>query len=322
VDNISEVPEDAEVWIINTNSRSVSENKAARKVKKAGKYLEDWNAEFFYKKIDSTLRGNIGAELEALAEELEVDAIPVCAAFPDMGRTTVNSVHYVGGKKVGESEYSEDAASPVKESNIKDLICSQTKHPEKIQAKDASTNEDLERLSKETSGIVFAGAAAWAGKLADCWITSSRKLPPVVMSPGPVLVVSGSLNPVAMGQINCWEKEGLASMEMNESQEGIDFARDLLVKTVSEKIDGSIKKLNKVAGNLWNKKVWDRVILNGGDTAYGFMDCIGISRVTVVKSLVPGIALTENQGEYFVLKPGGYGQSQTLVDLTRIISGR
>jgi uncharacterized protein YgbK (DUF1537 family) len=322
VNCIKEIPTDTEVWIINTHSRSESEPKAIKRVKKAIEYLQGWNADYYYKKIDSTLRGNIGMELEAIIESLQLEKLPLCAAFPQMGRITVDSIHYVNGKKVSESAYSEDVQFPVKESNINKLLALQMKNPEKIEVKDASSDKDLENLTKESSGKVFAGAAAWAGKLADYWLTSSRKIQNVIMTPGPVLVVSGSMNPVSLDQIEFWGKSGFYSIDINETSPVGDFGGDILIKTLKEKIEGSLKKLTKVSCGLWISRKWDRVILNGGDTAYGFMTCIGVENVQVIKSLMPGIALIKFEDKYAVLKPGGYGKSETLVKLARMLGGK
>lgn len=322
VNCIKNIPTDTEVWIINTHSRSDSEARAAKRVKKAIEHLKSWNAEYYYKKIDSTLRGNIGVELETIIDSLQLEKLPLCAAFPQMDKITINSVHYVHGERVSESAYSEDVKFPVKESNINKLLAMQMRNPEKIEVKDAASDKDLENLSKEATGKVFSGAAAWAGKLADCWLTSSRKIQDVMMTPGPVLVVSGSMNPVSFDQINYWTKSGFYSEDTNESSGFAEIGGDILIKTVTEKDEGSLKKLTKASCGLWASKKWDRVILNGGDTAYSFMAYIGVENVQVIKSLMPGIALIEFDGKYAVLKPGGYGESETLVKLMRLLGGK
>ncbi len=324
IEDIESISRDADVWIINTHSRSASEKKAEEGVVNAVELLKSWNADFYYKKIDSTLRGNIGLELEALLESLKVKRIPLCAAFPDMGRITVNSTHYVDGVEISKSSYGRDIKSPVSESNIKILLSNQMNNPEKIDVKDASTNEDLKNLSRGTPGNVFAGASAWAGKLTDYWLSGKngdgsdiRTVP--ILPQGPVLIVSGSLNPLSLKQIDYWEKSGRRSIGINEPitcVQGWDD-EDLLVKTPTKKITGSLRKLNDAVSPLESSKV----ILNGGDTAYGFMCSTGIRQVNVIKSIITGIALSEYKNRYIVLKPGGYGEADTLVRLAGILSG-
>src|SRR5216117_1385173 len=45
-----------------------------------------------FKKIDSTFRGPIAAELDALVEGVDARAILVCPAFPAQGRTVVHGL--------------------------------------------------------------------------------------------------------------------------------------------------------------------------------------------------------------------------------------
>ena len=51
VDDIKTPPQDTEVWIINSNSRTGSKRRAVKSVKKAFELLKQWNADYFYKKI-------------------------------------------------------------------------------------------------------------------------------------------------------------------------------------------------------------------------------------------------------------------------------
>ncbi len=313
-----DLPE-AEVLIINTNSRSVSSSKAEKKVKKAVAILKEFKADYYYKKIDSTLRGNIGAELDAVIEELGVERIPLCAAFPEMGRKTINAVHYLGDDKITETDFARDISSPVEEANIKKLLEGQMRNPSAVDVLDASTESDLKKLSEDNKGTVFAGAAAWAGALAENWVASSRKVYPMVISPGPVMAVSGSLNPVSKKQTDYWEKLGFTSVFPSEKTEE---SSNLLVKTFPEDTSGALKKLSRYAASLWKKEKWNRVILNGGDTAYGFVEYLDIEYLNIVKSIAPGVAVTRCPEGYFILKPGGYGREDTLTELAASLGGR
>lgn len=319
VETIKDIHEGTEVWIINTNSRNIPGAAAYEKVKKAAGYLKSWGACCYYKKIDSTLRGNIPEELEALIESLGIKKLPLCAAFPSLGRTTVNSVQYVHRKKVSESSFGSDVSSPVVESNIEKLLDLGMKFPERVSVKDASTDEDLELLAATNTSRVVAGAAAWAGKLVNYWTAAPLRADPVVIPLGPVLVVSGSLNPLSLKQNDYWKEMGLKSME---APANIKMKEDfLLLKTSMNHSNDALNKLNNLACGIWRKKVFNKVILNGGDTAFGFMKCVGVNCIEVIKSLTCGIALTSANGNYYVLKPGGYGESDTLFVLAKRLKG-
>jgi uncharacterized protein YgbK (DUF1537 family) len=112
-------PSDADVVVINTNSRAEDPDVASRRVKQAVKSLR---GRVVYKKIDSTLRGNIGVELKAAMSEMTGEKAIVAPAFPAVGRTTVNGILLVNGVPVAETQFANDPISPVKESNISNLL--------------------------------------------------------------------------------------------------------------------------------------------------------------------------------------------------------
>jgi uncharacterized protein YgbK (DUF1537 family) len=79
--------------------------------------------------MDSCLRGNPGAETEALMDELAYEASFIAPAFPEMGRTTVSGNHLVHGVPVGQTEISRDPITPVTESDLCRLIQRQCRYP-------------------------------------------------------------------------------------------------------------------------------------------------------------------------------------------------
>ncbi|RLI05767.1 hypothetical protein DRO22_02310, partial [Candidatus Bathyarchaeota archaeon] len=79
-----------DVVVVDTETRNLTSEDAYRKVRRAVRLLRQNNVKLVYKKIDSTLRGNIGAEINAVIDELDVKAIIVAPAFPDQKRTVIN----------------------------------------------------------------------------------------------------------------------------------------------------------------------------------------------------------------------------------------
>lgn len=80
------------------------------------------------KKVDSTLRGNIGAEIEALAGD-DFPLVIVAIGAPSVGRTTIQGVCYVDKLPLIETEFASDPKSPIRSSCISDIISSQTDWP-------------------------------------------------------------------------------------------------------------------------------------------------------------------------------------------------
>lgn len=109
----------ADVLVINTDSRAETPGIAHERVRHAVRNL---SGRVIYKKIDSTLRGNIGAELEVVMKELSCDKAIVAPAFPAMGRTTMAGVLQIGGVRVTETQFARDPISPVTEAHIPTLL--------------------------------------------------------------------------------------------------------------------------------------------------------------------------------------------------------
>jgi uncharacterized protein YgbK (DUF1537 family) len=108
----------AQVISVDTDSRSLSADQAYAKVKAASQQLvaEGWMD--FYKSVDSTLRGNLGAEIEAVLDIVKPDCAVIAPAFPKYGRTTMDGVQYLHGRPLHETEFGTDPTAPVRDADI------------------------------------------------------------------------------------------------------------------------------------------------------------------------------------------------------------
>ncbi|WP_237389735.1 four-carbon acid sugar kinase family protein [Bacillus sp. USDA818B3_A] len=111
-----------DVAIIDTDSRAMSEEVAYETIYNASSIFRKQGYEQVYKKIDSTLRGNVAAELAALVSVYQPEIIVLAPAFPKMNRQTINGYQYVNGERVSETEFGRDPKTPVKESFIPNLL--------------------------------------------------------------------------------------------------------------------------------------------------------------------------------------------------------
>ncbi|MGH3148389.1 MAG: four-carbon acid sugar kinase family protein, partial [Rubrobacter sp.] len=75
---------------LDTDSRTRPAGFAAKRVLEASRKVRD--ARIVYKKLDSTLRGNVAAELSAAVGATRRRRVVVALAFPAAGRTTVDGV--------------------------------------------------------------------------------------------------------------------------------------------------------------------------------------------------------------------------------------
>jgi uncharacterized protein YgbK (DUF1537 family) len=129
VDDLDAVVAGADVVVANTQSRNIDPRIAHGQVKAALGKLLAGGCRAWYKKIDSTLRGNIGAELRAALESGIFALVIVAPALPFNKRTTVNGVHYVDGVRLAEIELAKDPFAPIACSEVGEIIRNQFEVP-------------------------------------------------------------------------------------------------------------------------------------------------------------------------------------------------
>lgn len=115
------------VLVVNTATRNRPPEEARRIVEAVCAWLRDAGAAWVYKKIDSTLRGNIGIELDAVMDCMELPFACVAPAFPALGRTTVDGHMLLNGQPVKHTEMSADALSPVRDSFVPAVVRRQSR---------------------------------------------------------------------------------------------------------------------------------------------------------------------------------------------------
>ena len=114
------------VLVVDTETRHLSAAKAAEAVARLTRSAVENGVGCIYKKTDSALRGNIGAELAALLKASGARNLPFLPAFPQIGRTTKKGVHYIDGVPVNESPFGIDPFEPVRCAEVTKLIHLQT----------------------------------------------------------------------------------------------------------------------------------------------------------------------------------------------------
>src|SRR5438309_670075 len=110
---------DAVVRVVDTESRALSGPDAAERMATvaAGGRARHW-----FKKIDSTLRGPVGAEVDALMRATGVTTAIVCPAFPAQRRVVLDRVLLVGGAPVAETPIARDPHFPAGGSSVVELL--------------------------------------------------------------------------------------------------------------------------------------------------------------------------------------------------------
>jgi len=228
----------ADVLVLNTNSRAAAPRVAAQRARVAAEALRRAGVEAIYKKIDSTFRGNVGQELDAILEVFPSPLAVLTPAFPPAGRAVRDGTLLVGGVPVHRTAIGRDPVTPVKESHLPTLLGQQIQRPVHllrlawlrgasertarvlrewraaspgIVLADAATAQDLDRLARvvvrEKLFAVTAGSAGLANALgaALSWPRRTRRVKPG--GKAPVLLVVGSRNPTSLEQVAWLEKD-------------------------------------------------------------------------------------------------------------------
>ncbi|HEY3079318.1 MAG TPA: four-carbon acid sugar kinase family protein [Chloroflexota bacterium] len=223
--------------VFDTESRSLDPPSAAGRVGGLAGRLGAIGFDHFYQKVDSTLRGNLGAETAALLTALGRAFAVLAPAFPANGRTTLGGVQLVRGVPVHQTAIGRDPAHPMRFPTIAAALRSQSDLPvveigldevrrgpgrlaaalelaaggrPVIAVVDAERDDDLAALAAAlavlgprclpvgSAGLAAHMPAAWG--LLSGW--SARPLAPSLLRRAErVLFVCGSLNPATGAQV-------------------------------------------------------------------------------------------------------------------------
>jgi uncharacterized protein YgbK (DUF1537 family) len=241
------IPADVDIVAFDTDSRNLSAEQAYQAIRRcvAGRSLDPRAA--LYKSVDSTLRGNLGAEIEALLETGWFDAAIVAPAFPTYGRTTLDGHQFLDGVPLHETEFGSDPTAPVGTSAVLGRIAeqcgragalvsleTQRKGPDALRALiedrraagveifvfDAVEEEDLERLAVSVGAlplrVLWVGSTGLSRYLPKALSLRPRAAPaPVPVRDGPILIVAGSASETTRRQLDaCASDGGLAEIRV------------------------------------------------------------------------------------------------------------
>ena len=112
--------DDLDAVVVDTDSRQLTYEKAHERVSESVRQLKD--VRILYKKIDSTLRGQVATEIEAALRDSGRPSAIIAPAFPGNGRATLKGVQMVHDEPVHETRFAKDPVTPVPEGHIPSLL--------------------------------------------------------------------------------------------------------------------------------------------------------------------------------------------------------
>lgn len=230
--------DNCEVLVVDAETRHLTAGEAFGIVERYTTQAVELGIPFIYKKTDSALRGNVGAELAAVLKASGESRLPFLPAFPQMARNTINAIHYIQGVPVSDSVFGKDPFEPVTCSDIRALLALQTGLPsvscpalgegdpmpecDGIWIFDASDVEDLrstgKRLKQAGKLHILAGCAGFAAVLPELLELGAGK-PQAIPSLGDnFTVICGSVNPITVAQVAYAERHGFSHKRLAPEQ--------------------------------------------------------------------------------------------------------
>jgi uncharacterized protein YgbK (DUF1537 family) len=128
-DVVAEMVSRFDVVVATTDSRHLDPAVAAQRV--ADVVRAGWPARLVCNRIDTTLRGNLGATTRALLDEVAAASgarvVVLCApSHPAADRQTIGGMQLLGGRRLEETEVARDARTPIHTSDVVELLHVQT----------------------------------------------------------------------------------------------------------------------------------------------------------------------------------------------------
>jgi D-threonate/D-erythronate kinase len=329
----------AHVVALNTDSRCDEVAAAKAKIQQIASLYSDIRPGIILKKIDSTLRGNVGQEILATMRYFRRDCAIIAPAFPAMGRTVRNGIlewkdcSGAGSVDIGKllqqqgipsqrivttGVSTQDAASEA-------LLGSMNANPGMFIVTDCTEQEDLGILVSSAyhlrQRLLWVGAAGLGMALARKLGNSTPKQSATLSKDASVLFWIGSTHPVTQNQRDVFLKDSAGIEIVAEpgtlaiARRAIQEKRRLLLKierehTTRHSLDAFLNGLKdlSVAGMLFT----------GGDTAMLVCNCLGAYAIRLVDEVAPGIPWGNLCGGSFdglpvATKAGGFGDRDALL---------
>ncbi len=303
--------------------------------------------ELLFKKVDSTLRGPIGAELAALQEALPGRRIFLCPANPLTGRTVRAGRLLVKGVPVDQTEFGHDPLSPIGTADIVQLLEGQgvRAHRDGLEVADsvcvcdADDLEALRQLVMRARAMNPPGLLVGSGAL-GALLAADRRQPAAPIAewraPDSLLVICGSRHPQSLRQMAELAGTGVTVISVSLDQEPAVVAETLArareksavvgvtfqVEGVSDAASAVQAWIVRLARAVDERGIFSTLGLTGGETAAAVVHALGADRLEVRAEFEPGVISSSlvragRPGLRVITKPGGYGANGLWAGIVR-----
>ena len=141
--------------LISSNSRALPPDEAYEKVSEAIKTLQSMNVSFFSKRIDTTMRGGIGVEIDAMLDYMDEGTVAVVVpAMPQSKRILVGGYSIIDSVALVDTPVAQDVRTPVLENYIPKLLDGQSRRKIGCVTLESILSGKIERHSKQLDIMV------------------------------------------------------------------------------------------------------------------------------------------------------------------------
>ncbi|AYH48049.1 PTS sugar transporter subunit IIBC [Dickeya fangzhongdai] len=228
-----------QAMVISSNSRPLPKAEAQQLVRQATLSLQARGARYFTKRVDTTLRGGIGYEIDAMLEVLPQETVAVVVpAMPQSRRILVGGYSVIDSVALSCTDVAKDVRTPVTETFVPELLAAQTHHHvghialscvlkgydavsqalsrlqqdgARIMVVDAISLADVETIAQAVTLLnwnvlavdpgPFTERLAWAREMIRDEPRPEPIAVPVSQQQGSIVVVAGSATPVTKRQL-------------------------------------------------------------------------------------------------------------------------
>lgn len=336
-----------DVVAIDLDTRDGTEAVALERTRAAARGADETT--LLYVKLDSRLRGHLGAAIDGALAGAGRDVALVAPAFPGQGRTTVGGHQCVDGEPVADlverlRTQTTRRVTRVELAALRDggLEIALAEDGGQVLACDAADDADLVRIVAAGRAVgrsvVWAGSAGLAAALFDGLPASAGALPAVATAPGgAVLVVVGSVAAASVIQLEALltRPGGVAiavdPVALIDSPTATAAQAEKAATAALAGGDDAIVHLTPGAPRLGREmapRIADGLalatgpavplaaglLLTGGETARALCDRAGLSAIELVAEVEPGVPLGHvgSPPKTVVTKSGAFGHPGTL----------
>lgn len=342
------VDSSAAVVAVSTETRDATADDAATQVRRAVQEVLAGDPELLFKKVDSLLRGPVGAELAAARETASAPYVLLAPALPRFGRRVSRGVvEGDDGRSVAVAERLAASSTlrsvAVPSSASADVLVSRIERAAAEGADvlvcDARSTAHLRAVARATGKLsltpLVAGAADLAWELARELGSEVRAAPPPCPSAERVLFVLGSLEQSLQRQLaTLREERALPCVSVDRVESclmTLPGGTSLVVESIlaSDAVPdrgATAARLARAARRLCERERFDAVVCSGGSVAAHVCLELGITSLAPLCELAPGFVVAATNARsspsLMVLRSGSFGSDADLLDAyDRLTSG-